>query len=101
MVKLSTKMEPHHIGTLLSSEQRSHAIEHRLEQDPELKFQYHNFVRKYEELGHRDQVNSEEGKKTCYFLPHHPVLKENSSTTRTRIAFGGDTKPSNGTKQHK
>ena len=32
-----TKMEPNHIGTLLSSKRRLHAIERRLERDPELK----------------------------------------------------------------
>ena len=57
-------------------------------------------MRKYEKLHHRDPVNSQEGKKTCYFLTHHPVIKEASSTTRTRIAFGGGTKSSNGTRQH-
>ena len=94
-------MEPNQLGTShLSAERRLHAIERGLERDPELKIQYHNFMRKYE-LGHRDPVNSQEVKKTCYFLPNHPVFKENSSTKRTRIAFGGDAKLSNGTKQHK
>ena len=93
-------MEPNHIGTVLSSERRSHAIERRLEQDPELKVQYHNLMKEYEELDHRNPVNSQEGKKTCYCLPH-PVFKKNGSTTRTRIAFGGGAKPSNGPKQHK
>jgi hypothetical protein len=95
-------MEPNQLAAShLSSERRLHAIECRLEQALELNFHYHNFMRKYEELGHRDPVNSQEEKKTCYFLPHHPVFKENSSTTRTQIAFGGGAKPSNDTKQHK
>ena len=82
-----TKMEPNHIGTLLSSKRRLHAIERRLEWGPELKVQYYNFM-KFEELYHRDPVNSQEGKKTCYCLPY-PVFKEKGSTTRTWIAFGG------------
>jgi len=57
-------------------------------------------MKEYEELDHRNPVNSQEGKKTCYCLPH-PVFKKNGSTTRTRIAFGGGAKPSNGPKQHK
>ena len=93
-------MEPNHIGTLLSSERRLDAIERRLERDPELKFQYYNFTRKFEELDHRDPENSQEGKKTCYCLPH-PVFKEKGSTIRNRIAFGGGSNPSNGNKQHK
>ena len=40
---------------------------------------------------------SREGKKTCY-CQQHPVFKEKGSTARTRIAFGGSAKLSNGTK---
>jgi hypothetical protein len=93
-------MEPKFIGTFFSSERRLPAIERRLERDPELKVQYHSFTRKSEELDHRDPVISQEGKKT-YYCPPYPVLKEKGSTARTRIAFGGGAKPSNGTKQHK
>jgi len=101
VVRLSTKMEPKQLGTSrLSAERRLHAIECRLERDPELKIQYHNFMRKYEKLDHTDPVNSQEGKKTCYCLPPHPVFKEKGSTTRTLIAFGGCARSSNGTQQH-
>ena len=93
-------MEPNHIGALLSSKRRLHAIERRLERDPEHKVQYHHFTWKSEELEHRDPVISQEGKKTCYCLPYQ-VFKEKGSTTRTRIAFGRGAKPSNGTKHHK
>jgi hypothetical protein len=90
----------HHFTKLVvSAERRLHAIERRLERDPELKVQYHNFVKVYKDLGHMEPVNSQNGKNTCYFLPHHPVFKETSSTTRPRIAFDGSAKPSNGT-QH-
>ena len=41
-------------------------------------------------------VKSHEGKNTCYFLPHHPVFKETSSTTKTRVVFDGGAKTSNG-----
>jgi len=52
-----------------------------------------------EELDHRDPVNSQKGK-NALLLPYHPVFKETSSTARTRIAFVGGVKPSNGTQQH-
>lgn len=29
----------------------------------------------YEDLGHMEPVNSQEGMKTRYFLPRHPVFK--------------------------
>jgi hypothetical protein len=57
MVKLPTKMEPTQLGTSrLSAERRLNAIERRLEQDPDLKVQYHNFMKEYEELGHMEPV---------------------------------------------
>jgi len=52
-----------------------------------------------EELDHRDTLKFQEGKKKCY-SQQHPVFKEKDSTAKTRIAFGGGAKPSNGT-QHK
>ena len=89
IVRLPTKMDPKQLGSSrLSAESRLHAIERRLERDPDLKVQYHHFMKEYEELGHMEPVKSQEGKNTCHFLPHHPGFKENSSTARPRIAFG-------------
>jgi len=97
VVRLPTKLNPKQLGSShLSAERRLHAIERRLERDPELKVQYHNFMKEYEELGHMEPVNSQEAKNTCYFLPHHPVFKETSSTTKTRVVFDGGAKTSNG-----
>jgi hypothetical protein len=96
VVKLPTKVDPTHLGTSrLSSGRRLHAIERRLERDPNLKSQYHNFMKEYEELGHMEPVTSHKSKGTCYYLPHHPVFKETSSTTKTRVVFDGGAKTSN------
>jgi len=96
VVRLPTKMEPNQLGaSRLSAERRLHAIERRLERDPQLKVQYHSFMKEYEELGHMESVKSQEGK-TCYFLPHHPVFKATSTTTKTRVVFDGGAKTSNG-----
>jgi hypothetical protein len=50
----------------------------------------------------RSQGSSEfpRGEEHMLLLPHHPVFKETSSMARTRIAFGGGAKHSNGTQQH-
>jgi len=83
-------MEPTQLGiSCLSAEQRLHAIERRLERDQDLKVQYHNFMKGYEELGHMEPVTSQEGKNTCYFLPYHPVFKDTNTTTKTRVVFDG------------
>jgi len=53
-------------------------------------------MKEYEQLGHMEPVIQKEGNNPCYFLPHHPVFKETSSTTRTRVVFDGSAKTSNG-----
>jgi len=84
VVRLPKKIDHKQLGSSsLSAERRLHAIESRLERDPELKVQYHNFMKEYEELGHMEPVKSLEGRQTCYFLPHHPVFKETCTTTKT------------------
>jgi len=88
VVRHLTKMDPTQLGyTLLSAEQRMHATKRRVERHPDLKVQYHNFMKGCEKLGHMNLLKSQEGNQTCYFLPHHPVLKETSTTTKTRGVF--------------
>jgi hypothetical protein len=53
-------------------------------------------MRKYE-LGHMELVNSQEGKKTCYCLPH-PVFKEKGSKTKLGLHLV-EVPSSNGTQQ--
>jgi len=70
VVRLSTKMDPKQLGSSrLSAERTLHAIERRLEREPELKFQYHNFMTEYEKLDLMETVYSKEDRQTCYFLP--------------------------------
>jgi hypothetical protein len=81
-------MKPNYNGiSRLTVERKLHATQRRLEKDPELKIQHHNFMKEYEELGHMGPVTSQEGKSTYYYLPHHPVFKETSSTTKNKVVF--------------
>jgi len=94
---LPIKTDPKQLGSSrLSAERRLHAIERRLEKQPELKTQYHDFMKEYEELGHMDPVKPQQSKQPCYFLPHHAVFKETSTTTKTRVVFDGSAKTSTG-----
>ena len=79
VVRLPLKMDSKQLGSSrLSAERRLHAIERRLERDPELKTQYHSFMKEYEHLGHMEPVKPLEGRQPCFFLPHHPVFKTSS-----------------------
>jgi hypothetical protein len=97
VVRPPTKVDPNQLGTSrLYAERRLHAIERRLERDAQLKVQYHEFMKEYEELGHMEPVTSQAPGTTCYFQPHHPVFKATSTTTKTRVVFDGSAKTSNG-----
>ena len=93
IVRLPTKQL---VSSRLSAERWLHAIERRLERQPELKVKYHEFMKEYEELGHMEPVKCQEPKQPCYYLPHHAVFKETSTTTKTRVVFDGCAKSFNG-----
>ena len=62
VVRLPTEMDPKQLASsCLSAERKMHAIESRLERQPDLKVQYHKSM-VYEELGHVEQVKFQEGK---------------------------------------
>lgn len=46
-------------------------------------------------MGHMEEVTAE-GEPGSYYLPHHAVFKESSSTTKLRVVFNGSQKTSNG-----
>jgi len=62
VVSLPTKMEPNHNWIFSPLQSELHATELNRERQPDLKFQYQNFMMKYKGLDHRDLVNSQDGK---------------------------------------
>ena len=85
VVRLPLKMDSKQLGfSRLSTERSLHSIERRLERDPELKIQYHSFIKVYEYLGHMDTVKALEGSQPCSFPPHNSFFKTTSTTIQTR-----------------
>ncbi|XP_055632604.1 uncharacterized protein LOC129773080 [Toxorhynchites rutilus septentrionalis] len=70
-------------------------LEKRLYQNPELKHEYCKFMYEYVSLGHMRPISNENSSKNCY-LPHHPAIKDSSTTTKTRVVFDGSAKTSSG-----
>ncbi|XP_067613899.1 uncharacterized protein [Eurosta solidaginis] len=71
---------------------RLQATERRLASNPDIKLQYLNFMADYLTLDHMEKVPHEEISKSfneCYYLPHHPVFKTDSTTTKLRVVFDG------------
>ena len=97
VVRLPFKIEPTELGTSRRmAENRLLAIERRLEKNCELNTQYHQFMQDYEAAGHMEPVQPQTGTDVCYFLPHHPVFKATSTTTKTRVVFDGGAQTSTG-----
>ncbi|XP_017469715.1 PREDICTED: uncharacterized protein LOC108361583 isoform X2 [Rhagoletis zephyria] len=71
-------------------------LERKLDRQRELKQNYAAFMQEYLDLGHMSLV-SEENRHLCkYFLPHHCVMKEDSTTTKLRVVFDGSAASSTG-----
>lgn len=72
-----------------------HRLEKRLARDAGLAQQYNEFLQSYLSLGHMslcDDASAEQ----CYYIPHHPVVKEQSTSTKVRVVFNASCPTSNG-----
>ncbi|XP_036148011.1 uncharacterized protein LOC118647350 [Monomorium pharaonis] len=64
------------------------ALNRRLQSNNELKMEYSAFLREYETLGHMKKISPPTGlPKRFIYIPHHPVVRDFSSTTRVRVVF--------------
>ncbi|XP_037932179.1 uncharacterized protein LOC119666974 [Teleopsis dalmanni] len=75
--------------------QRFHSLERKLQRNADLKTQYVDFINEYINLKHMSPAQLPSGVPTC-FLPHHCVLKNESTTTKLRVVFDGSAKTSTG-----
>ncbi|XP_062541817.1 uncharacterized protein LOC134209804 [Armigeres subalbatus] len=82
-------------GTAL---RRFQQLERRLEKDAAIRKRYNEFMQEYIHLKHMKPIgtldNVEDHGRTVCYLPHHPVFKESSTTTKLRVVFDGSAKTS-------
>ncbi|XP_055522792.1 uncharacterized protein LOC129716973 [Wyeomyia smithii] len=74
---------------------RFYLLEQRFARDPCLPEQYVDFIREYERLGHCKQIDERKDPPNmlkCY-LPHHAVIRPDSSSTKCRVVFDASSKP--------
>jgi hypothetical protein len=60
---------------------------------PQYKRIYSDFMREYRELGYMTKINKYS--ELHYFLPHHGVFRESSTTTKLRAVFDASCATSN------
>lgn len=73
-------------------------LEKRFEVNTALKEKYSEIINEYLELNHMHEASESEinDTKRAYFLPHHAVMKESSTTTKVRVVYDASAKTSNG-----
>ncbi|XP_055922135.1 uncharacterized protein LOC129953210 [Eupeodes corollae] len=72
-------------------------LERKFKTNSLFKEEYTKVFNEYKELGHMTEVPLAALNSLHYFLPHHAVVKEASSTTKLRIVFDASCKTSDGT----
>ncbi|XP_055714258.1 uncharacterized protein LOC129808506 [Phlebotomus papatasi] len=72
------------------------ALERQFEKKPQLKALYSDVMKDYMERGWLELVPPEEFKSPAYYMPHHGVLKESSTTTKLRVVYNASAKTSSG-----
>lgn len=96
VVSIPLKQSPESLGDSKENAiKRFNALERKLIQNPAFKSLYIDFMEEYKSLKHMTEIDPET-KNNIYYLPHHGVLKESSSTTKLRVVFDASSPTSNG-----
>ena len=87
-VRLPFKHSPQNLGNSFDiAYRRFLTVERRLQRDSNLKDMYSQFMDEYISLGHMSPVATFDESKPHYIIPHHCVLRPQSTTTKLRVVF--------------
>ncbi|XP_052758555.1 uncharacterized protein LOC128202398 [Galleria mellonella] len=73
-----------------------YSLEHRLKSKPNLSEMYHSFMSEYELLGHMSKCEQPKLEQDEYFIPHHGVMRDSSTTTKLRVVFNASSPTTSG-----
>ncbi|XP_026746090.1 uncharacterized protein LOC113507432 [Trichoplusia ni] len=102
VVKMPLKGDPSSLGqSYVNARNRFLSLEKLFKRDPSFQTKYYNFMLEYERLGHMtldaDRTSSVESQSvTNYFIPHHGVIRNSSTTTQLRVVFDASAPTSTG-----
>ncbi|XP_074109295.1 uncharacterized protein LOC141534050 [Cotesia typhae] len=95
IVKLPFKVDNVEFG---NSRQQAYkrflSLQRRLNLNQQLKIEYNKVMQEYIDLGHMVFVSNDQ--EPGYFLPHHPIIKTSSTTTKVRVVFDASAKSDKG-----
>ncbi|XP_065087242.1 uncharacterized protein LOC135708976 [Ochlerotatus camptorhynchus] len=75
---------------------RFRLLQGQLAKNDELGNQYRAFMDEYFQLGHMELVPDYQSQHPSYHLPHHAVIRADSTTTKVRVVFDASCRTSNG-----
>lgn len=99
VVKLPLKDDLMDIGDSLEmAKRRFFKLERKLSLNDKFKQEYKTFMTEYEKLGHMSEIPESElnEDKVVYYMPHHGVIRESSTTTKLRVVFDASAKTNKG-----
>lgn len=97
IVRLPFADNPSCLGnSQIQAMKRFQSLEKKLKNDQNLQREYRKFMEEYESLGHMEKLRINDIPVTNYFIPHHCVLKPESTTTKLRVVFDASAKTSSG-----
>ncbi|XP_031342802.1 uncharacterized protein LOC116170471 [Photinus pyralis] len=67
-------------------------LEKKLAANDKMREEYNAFLQEYLDLGHMEMVQAHSIEGTRYYIPHQPVIKESSTTTKMRVVFDASAK---------
>lgn len=97
MVSLPRKDNFSELGqSEFQAKKRFNSLEVKLSKHNDLKTQYTEFMREYQELGHMSPVDPPDSNEPVFYIPHHAVFKPDSTTTKLRVVFDASAKTNTG-----
>nr|XP_037876794.1 uncharacterized protein LOC119630680 isoform X1 [Bombyx mori]XP_037876795.1 uncharacterized protein LOC119630680 isoform X1 [Bombyx mori] len=95
-VKLPLLAEPECLGNSYNFAKKQFlSLEKRLTRDANLTQMYSHFIKEYKDLGHLSE-SSKLIPEQSFFIPHHPIFRPTSESTKLRVVFNGSSKTTSG-----
>jgi hypothetical protein len=97
VVRLPFKTNPDALGDSKTNALHSFwRLSKRLSTDAKYRKRYEDFLSEYLSLGHMRLDTNKDETVSNFYLPHHGVLREQSTTTKLRVVFNGSSRTSSG-----
>lgn len=100
VVTMPLKKDPHELGdSYARAKTRFLSLERRFQRDSIFKEKYFDFLQEYLDLGHMTEntiPTYNVSNNVNYYLPHHGVIRESSTTTKLRTVFDASAVTSSG-----